>query len=456
MGESPAVSGRRSLACALSLLAAGAAAAAEAPRFPSILLATVDTLRADHLSAYGYHRATSPNLDRLFAAGVRFTAAHTPEPLTNPALTSLLTSTLPHEHGASRNGLPARPGLPSLGKILGRRGYRTAAFVGNWTLRDRLSGLAEHFETYDAVLTRKRWLGLVKREAQGEDLTRAALEWAAAARAEAAPRPLFLWVHYVEPHAPYRLQARFAARLGVVTGSNETPPRTDRYDSEVAYVDDQIGRLLDGLRTIVPADQLLVVFAADHGESLGEHGDWGHGRTLYEPALRIPMGLLWPGRLTPRVVTEPATSLDLAPTVLGLLGLPPHPGWRGHDRSQHLAGAAIAAPASSPCFQSHKGAVQSIQDAERARRAGLLEVGWFDRGKKETVRTRSGEERALFDLTTDPGEIRNLVDPRSPPSAGLKACLDAVRAGLAAADALPRPPVDEETLQGLRALGYVD
>lgn len=454
MGESAAVADRLTLACALSLLASTAASAADLPRFPTVVLATVDTLRADHVSAYGYRRATTPNLDRLLASGLRFAAARTPEPLTTPALVSLLTSTFPHEHGASRNGLPARSGLPSLGKILERRGYRTAAFVGNWTLRDRLSGLAEHFETYDVLLSRKRWLGLIKREAEGEDLTLAALEWAQAERAAQPARPLFLWVHYVEPHAPYRLQAGFAARLGL--GGGENPPRTDRYDTEVAYADHQIGRLLDGLSRIVPREQLLVAFAADHGESLGEHGDWGHGRTLYEPALRIPMGLAWLGRVEPGVESEPATSMDLAPTILGLLGLPPHPDWRGRDWSRGLTGAS-GAPRSAPiCLQSHKGAVQSIQDAERARRAGLLEVGVVRGAHKEVVRTRSGEERALFDLAADPDELRNLVEPRSPPSPEVKACLDAVKAGLAAADALPRPPVDEETLEGLRALGYVD
>jgi arylsulfatase A-like enzyme len=149
--------------------------------------------------------------------------------------------------------------------------------------------------------------------------------------------------------------------------------------------------------------------------------------------------------------------MDLAPTVLGLLGLPRHPTWHGFDWSATFAEHTVPpAPAAASCFQAHKGAVQSIQDAERARRAGLLEVARIAGSRKEVVSVRASEERAVFDLTSDPAESRNLVEPRSSPSPELRACLAAVQAGLLLADALPRPPVDAETLQGLRALGYVD
>ncbi|HSM14967.1 MAG TPA: sulfatase-like hydrolase/transferase, partial [Thermoanaerobaculia bacterium] len=123
-------------------------------RAPDVLLVTVDTLRADHLSVAGYERPTTPNLDRLLGSGVRFEVARAVEPLTNPSLTSLLSSLPPHRHGATRNGIPARPDLVSLPGILERRGYATAAILGNWTLRDELSGLARHFETYRVIESR--------------------------------------------------------------------------------------------------------------------------------------------------------------------------------------------------------------------------------------------------------------------------------------------------------------
>ena len=176
----------------------------------NIVLITVDTLRADHLSAYGYHRETSPNLDRLLRQSALFEQARTVEPLTAPSLASMLTSIYPHQHGATRNGMPIYSGLPSLTKEFQKQGYQTAAFVGNWTLRDGISGLGEHFQTYREVFTRKRWLGLFLSESTAEDLSDAALKWL-----EQPTRPFFLWVHYADPHAPYRYHQAFAAQLGV-------------------------------------------------------------------------------------------------------------------------------------------------------------------------------------------------------------------------------------------------
>jgi len=438
----------------LALAAGGSpAGGAEPRRFPHVLLVTVDTLRADRLSGYGYGRPTTPRLDRLLQQGARFAAARTVEPLTSPALTSLLTALEPHQHGATRNGLPMRRGLASFPKTLARRGYRTAAFLGNWTLKDRLSGLGEHFQRYEVIVSRKRWFGVFAGEATAHDLTGGALAWLEGQLAAEPHRPVLLWVHYVEPHAPYRLQEAYAARLGIAGGQ---PSRADRYDTEIAFVDAEIGRLLDGVEALAGGASTLTVFAADHGESLGEHGDWGHGRHLYEPAVRIPMGIAWPGRIAPRTVEAPALNLDVAPTVLGLLGLPVPAGLRGYDWSGGLRGTAALPDERTSCHQAHKGAVQSVQDAERARERGLLEVALVDAaGGKELWRLKSGE-RGRFDLRRDPGESRNLEPAGAPPSPALQACLAEVRAGLIASDALPSGSTDEETLEALRALGYIE
>ncbi len=447
---------RRALPAACGLLLAAAAAGAQLPaparRFPHVLLVTVDTLRADRLGAYGYRRPTTPHLDRLLAAGVRFAAARTVEPLTNPALASLLTALPPHQHGATRNGLAVRAELPSLPKTLERRGYRTAAFVGNWTLKPRLSGFAEHFDTYEVLHSRERWFGLIKEEGTAADISAAALAWLADRRREEPARAVFLWVHYVEPHAPYRLHKEYARRLGFDAGAEVE--RADRYDSEVALVDAAVGDLVARARRLLAPEEPLVVFAADHGESLGEHGYWGHGRNLWEPTLRIPMGVVWSGRLAPRVVPEPALNLDLAPTVLGLLQLPPLPGQHGFDWAPVLRDGAAPPASRATCHQAHRGAVQSIQDAERARQRGLLEVGILRGGRKELLRVAGGA-RALFDLAADPQELSNLAPGDSPASAELRSCVALVEAGLVASDALPAPPTDPETLEGLRALGYI-
>lgn len=451
---------KRVLACAL--LAAGvvaSAAPAAAPRrFPDVLLITVDTLRADRLSAYGYRRATTPNLDALLASGARFSAARAVEPLTAPAMTSMLTALAPHEHGATRNGLAMRPGLQSWPRTLARRGYRSAAFVGNWTLRERLSGLQEHFGNYQTITSRRRWLGLLKGEATAEDLNAAAFEWLEERRRSEPQRPLLLWVHYAEPHAPYRLQETQAARLGIAAGRGGEVSREDRYDTEVAFVDAQIGQLLARWRESAPAATGLVVFAADHGENLGEHGYWGHGRHLWEENLRVPFGMVWPGRIPAAVISQPVTTMDLGPTLLGLLGLPRPSSFRGRDLGEILRAphaAAADAGAAPLCFQAHAGAVQSVQDAQRARRKGLLQVGLIAGKSKEVLRLGSGQ-LSVYDLERDPREAAPPLPPGTQPSAGLASCLEEVRRGLAAADSLPAPPVDAETLEQLRALGYIE
>ncbi|HEX3129905.1 MAG TPA: sulfatase [Thermoanaerobaculia bacterium] len=428
----------------------------QVPRFPNVLIVTVDTLRADRVSAYGYRRPTTPNLDRLLAQGARFTQARTVEPLTNPSLCSMFTSLYPHEHGATRNGLRLRPDALSAARVLGRRGYRTAAFVGNWTLRNGISGLGDHFQSYDEVFTRKRWLGLFKGEATAEDLTDAALAWLDGHR-EDHRKPFLLWVHYVEPHAPYRLQETEAGRLriGIGTGGSDVS-RQDRYDTEVAFADQQIGRLLARFQSDPElAANTLIVFAADHGESLGEHSYWGHGRNLYEPTLRIPLGLVWPGKIRPAVIDAPALNLDVAPTVLGLAGLPVPGGFRGYDWSPVLLRGAEAPKERTMWFQAHKGAVLSAKEVGSARRKGLLEVAVLDGWRKEIFRINENR-RWVFDLLRDPGELRSL-DPRvASKSAGLQGWMTSVRKGLAASDQVLATHIDAESAARLRALGYAE
>ncbi|HLF56663.1 MAG TPA: sulfatase [Thermoanaerobaculia bacterium] len=437
------------LACGLGL-AAGTLGAQSAPRFPDLLLLSVDTLRSDRLSSAGYPRPTTTHLDRLLAAGFRFTHARTVEPLTNPALATLLTSVPPHVHGATRNGLPARAGLPSLPRLLAKRGYRTGAFLGNWTLKNPLSGLAPHWQTYEVVVSRKRWLGLVRDEARARDLTEAALDWVEKLRASEPGRPYALWIHYVEPHAPYRMHEELARRLGI---EPKNAPPSDRYDTEVAAVDAEIGRLLAELDRAGGGRGRLTVFLVDHGEAFGEEGEQGHGRRLHEPTLRTPLGFVWPGRIAAGTSPAPASTLDVAPTVLALLGLPPHPYFRGADLGPALAGRPVELP--PLCLQAHKGAVQSVQRAQRARRAGLLEVGLLVGGELEVVNLAHGTRR-LYPLGAAAGERSDPVESSSAPSAALESCLEEIRAGLEEADRYVPPELDAESIEQLRALGYLD
>lgn len=423
------------------------------PKLPNVLILTVDTLRADHLSGYGYERNTSPNIDKLMAEGTRFEQARTVEPLTGPALCSMLTSAYPHQHGASRNGLRLRSGLPSLPKALQSYDYRTAAFVGNWTLKDKLSGLAEHFEYYDEIISRRRWFGLVKGEATAEDLNSAFDAWLADHTKRDDDRPFVAWVHYVEPHAPYRTHDEHLEQLGFK--SSKGLSAADRYDTEIAAVDAAIGELLADAGKRIDLDNTIILFAADHGESLGEHDYWGHGRHLYEPTLHIPMAVRWPKQVPAGETVDRASLLiDLAPTVMGLIGHGGETPFEGFDWSGVFAGDE-APEGRITRYQAHRGAVLSKHDSDLARKAGLLEVGMIEKNRKEIFRMEKNR-RWLFDLAEDPKELNSLGALQEAPTEGLQGWMRNVYQGLDKFDVTIPEPLDAESAEALRSLGYVD
>lgn len=434
---------------------AGCAAAAPAAAFekpPSILIITVDALRADHLGCYGYEKNTSPNIDQLMAGGLRFERAWTPEPLTGPAMCSMVTGLYPHEHGASRNGLRMQEGLNSLPKILARNGYATAAIVGTWTLRDNLTLLGEHFETYSERLRRRRWYGILNSESTCEDVTDDALDWLEQGGGKGGAMPFFLWVHYIEPHAPYRFHQEHAAQLRV---NDDQLKKRDRYDTEIAAVDASIARLLAGVRKSVDESELLVVFTADHGESLGEHNYWGHGRYLFEPSLRVPLGIIWKGHIPPATVASGATLLDIAPTVLALAGVRASPDFPGTNWAPTARTGALV-PEVVHCFQAHRGAVHGgTHDSDRKRSKGLLAIGILDGDRKEIMKLNP-QGLELYDLVADAGELKNLATPHSQPSEKLLSCLAEVTDGFGNLDRLTTQKLDAETVEQLRALGYLE
>ncbi len=429
----------------------GTGGAAKPASPPSILVITVDALRADRLGCYGYQGPTSPAIDRLVAAGVRFERAWTPEPLTAPAMCSMVTGLEPHHHGASRNGLRMQPGLASLPMRLSDAGWRTSAIVGSWTLKHNLTLLGDHFDHYGERLQSRRWFGLVNRESDAHDVTDDAVEWLEGFREAERQAPFFLWTHYIEPHAPYKFQKKWAGRLGI---GDRSPRRADRYDTEIAAVDEEIGRLLGAVRAIEQGREPIIVFLADHGESLGEHHYWGHGRYLYEPSLRIPMAVTWRGHIRPGTVSSQASLLDLAPTLLELVGVEPPPSLPGRSWAEAALGGPEG-PEFRRCFQAHKGAVKGDHDSDRARSKGLLWVGTIEGQSKELFHI-GRQVLQVFDLGNDPAELDSLVLPGATPSPELLACLTAVTEALGSLDRLTTQQLDEETVERLRALGYLD
>jgi len=298
----------------------------------NVLLVTIDTLRADALSAYG-GSARTPNLDRLASHGVRFTFAHSHTVVTLPSHTSILSGLLPYEHGMRDNsGFRVRPGTPTLATRLKALGFATGAFVGGFPLTKRF-GLTPGFDEYDDQMPETRGaIELSMPERPADEVVTRALAWMNRQNGR-----FFEWVHVFDPHSPYRPPPAFAAEYS-----------SRPYLGEIAFVDRALGPLLERLASL-PRPTVVIV-TGDHGESLGEHGELTHGMFAYEATLHVPLIL---ARIVPGsrqdaagVVSDaPVRHVDIVPTVLDLLGAPPDPSLSGASLRGTLAGAVADRPA---------------------------------------------------------------------------------------------------------------
>ena len=282
----------------------------------SVLLITVDTLRADAVGAYGKPDAGTPWMDRLAAAGLRFDDAHAHNVVTLPSHANILSGRYPLDHGVRDNaGFRFPPGMDTLATLLKARGYATGAFVSAFPLDARF-GLGRGFDVYeDSFVDAQARPAFLEQERRGTETVALARRWLDAQ----GDRPVFCWVHLYEPHAPYRPPPELAARFA------------DRpYQGEVAAADAALGPLLEPLLASGDDGRTLVVLTADHGESLGEHGEATHGLFAYEATLRVPL-LVYGPRLPPRVERAPARHVDVLPTILDALAVPVPAGLPGRS-----------------------------------------------------------------------------------------------------------------------------
>ena len=399
-------------------------ASAPPPR-PNVLLVTIDTLRADRLGCYGYAGAATHVLDGLAARGARFATAVAHVPLTTPSHASILTGLTPLRHGVRDNGdfvLPDR--IPTLAEAFHDAGYRTAAFVSGFPL-DRRFGLARGFDVYDDRLPHggdRRRAAYVERPA--DQTTAAARAWV-----EAGPSPpWFLWVHYFDPHAPYEPPPALAP------GFAGHP-----YDGEIAFVDEQLGVLLGYLETKGLMPGTVVLVTADHGESLGEHGEETHGVFVYDATLRVPFIVTGPGVPAGIVPAVVARGIDVAPTLLDLAGaLPARDPMEGRSLGPALRGQSLS---DEPAY------AESL--------FASLRLGWAPLHAWRTARLKliDAPRPELYALDEDAGETRDRIAERAQAA-------EAMRGQLRAALAVRPPPAaadpGPEAAERLRALGYLD
>jgi arylsulfatase A-like enzyme/Tfp pilus assembly protein PilF len=396
----------------------------------NVLLVTLDTTRADRLGCYGYPGAKTARLDRLAAEGVRFENAFADAPITLPSHASLFTGLYPFEHGVRNNGnfhLPDR--FETLATVLRKRGYRTAAFVSSFVL-DRRYGLARGFDSYDDRMEEASALASSwEAERRGDHTAGACIRWLEGYARQEASAPFFVWLHLYDPHEPYR----------------PPPPFRDvfadhPYDGEIAFTDLAVASVLETLARLGLLDRSLVAVVADHGESLGDHGEETHSMFLYESAIRVPLILWRPGVLPAgRVVASPVRTLDLAPTILDILGEPPLAA--PHARS--LRGAidgrsperppAVYAETYVPKFYMNGAALRALRD--------------------DRFKLIDAPRAELYDLAHDPGETQNRFEDEPAIAARLRAELERLTAGADSAISVGR--VDEEAVEKLKALGYL-
>jgi arylsulfatase A-like enzyme/Tfp pilus assembly protein PilF len=381
----------------------------ERPR-DNVLLITLDTLRADHVGAYGSRNAKTPAIDSLAARGVRFEHAMSAVPLTLPSHATILSGLLPPHHGLRNNGAGVFPAdRQTLATLFSANGYRTAAFIAAFVL-DRRFGLQRGFDVYDDEIPRDPALGdRLEAERRGDEVARRAIEWLG----RNDERPFFAWVHLYDAHFPY----------------------AGGYDAEVAFVDAQVKALLDEVDRLGQRDRTIVIVAGDHGEALGEHGELTHGLLLYEPSLRVPFIVAAPGLLDPRVVTTPVGLADLAPTLAGLTGL----ALRGDGRDLADALRRGEEPPQADLYA----------ETEYPALYGWSPLAAMRRGKHKYIASPDPE---LFDLAADPHETRNILRDERRVMRALDAQVKALRATAAP---VPAGAPDAETMARLASLGYV-
>jgi len=416
---------------------------------PNILLITLDTTRADHLSCYGYERQTSPRIDEIAANGLVYDRCISPSSWTLPAHASLLTGRYPTSHGAIYDSTGKAlikgliPGermsykdsapkqLETLASVLKHEGYATGAVIGGPWLK-RPFGIDKGFEFYEDSNVSK----LNGRIAA--HVNQQVLPWLE----KTADRPFLLFINYFDPHGPYLppkdYRFKFLESATPADYSKTTmKQRLALYDAEIYYMDHFLGQVVDRLKDLGVYDDTWIIITADHGELLGEHGLEGHGVTLYEPELHIPLILKYPKRWARQGrSSEPIRLIDLMPIVLHRLGI---------DLPDNMQGTPSDKPQRTLFAEIYPSPKTSKLGQYRAYYDGPYKYIWNSRGAHR-----------LFDLKADPGEMRNLARWELDRTAAMRKKIDTLIAALPLPTQLADvPQPDEETMEVLRGLGYL-
>ncbi|MBN2292180.1 MAG: sulfatase-like hydrolase/transferase [Pirellulales bacterium] len=392
----------------------------------NVLIVSIDTCRADHLSCYGYSRKTTPNIDSLAGDGVLFKSTVTPVPITLPAHCSMLTGTYPPIHGVRLFANKLDDATATLAGIMKSAGYQTAAFIGAFPLESQF-GLDRGFETYDDQFPEGRRGGFGN-ERTAEEVNRPAMKWLETHR----DKPFFLFLHYFDAHFPYEPPAPFATDFA-----------DDPYAGEIAYVDRCIGQVIDKLKKTGMYDNTLIIITGDHGEGLGDHNELQHGFLIYQSTLEVPLIVRVPKGGVRNIRVDGHVSLvDIVPTVLSLVGLEAPQQVQGIDLRDCLEGSSVP-QRKQPIY------VESLYP--ELMNCGAL-FGAIDGTWKYILAPRP----ELYDLSLGAEEKVDIISKQPHTAMRLQASLDKMIAGMESASSHKGgDSFDEDSMRRLRSLGYV-
>ena len=423
------------------LLAACAASAQTLPKPPlNVVLITIDTLRPDHLGCYGYKSIKTPNIDALAADGTRFERAFSVVPVTLPSHTSMLTGTYPMLNGMHDfSGNKLNPQQPTLASVLKQAGYQTGAVIAAAVLDSRF-GLNQGFDFYydHFDFNRLDEANLDEMKRPGDLVADVALDWLA----NNSQRKFFLWMHLYDPHLPYHLREPYSRDYAA-----------QPYDGEIAFADEQVGRLIHSLREKKIYENTLIVLCGDHGESLGEHGEKNHGFFIYNATMHVPLIIRVPENQLPNrahTVENPVSLVDLMPTVLNALGVEIPEQVQGHSLLPELRHDTSS-------DTSNKRGPDPVLYGETF--LPRIHFNWSELRGAENAKYHfiDAPKPELYDLAKDPDELHNLFIEKSAVSAEMRAQLAAMIRDYSAPnnkELAEKTGLDPALMERLKSLGY--
>jgi choline-sulfatase len=404
--------------------------AAATPLRPlNLIVVTVDTLRPDHLHCYGDSQIETPSIDSVANDGVLFENAVTQTPLTTPSHASIFTGLNPTTHHVrDTGGFILQSSSTTLASILQKQGWDTAAFISSAVLK-KLFGLNQGFRVYDDQMPKpgKGHEYLEDAERRAGDTVDRAIQWLDTQ----SGHPFFLWVHVYDPHAPYQPPAPFREKY-----------KGRPYDGEIAYADHELGRLFAAVRKKSPGANTLIAVLSDHGESLGEHGEYTHGVFLYDSTLRIAFTLSGPGVPSGLRVKQQARTVDFLPTILELMG--------------GKTPAAVEGASLTPFFASASKDAAATAVSYGETLYPKINMGWVELRAIRTNRWKyiRAPRPELYDLSDDPSETKNVIQSHAAEVQKFEAHLKAF-IGTDGAEKVQTATLDQRTMDQLKSLGYL-